>query len=135
MDNRVVALVVARPGRLRDGWRALLRATEPIARVFLADDTSMAACMAGALNPKLVLVDVEAFGDEARTLLAQIKAQQPTCRCVALTRDTRQAEEWQSAGADTALVKGFPAAVLFDAVGRLLAQAEPGKEQPRVSGH
>jgi len=128
MDNHVAALVVARPGRLRDGWRALLLATGPIERVSLADDTSTAMCMAGTLNPKLVLVDVEAFGDEARTLFARIKAQQPACRCVALTRDTQRPEEARFAGADAALVKGFPAAGLFETIRRLLQADELSRE-------
>jgi DNA-binding NarL/FixJ family response regulator len=128
MDNRVVALVVARPGRLRDGWRALLLATGPIARVSLADDTSMAMCLAGALSPKLALVDMEAFGSEALALLVQIKAQHPTCRCVALTHDSWEPRRAQSAGADAALVKGFPAAGLFETIRQLLQASEPDSE-------
>jgi len=120
MDHQMAALIVARPGRLRDGWRALLLATGQVEAVSLAAGGSTASDMARAFVPDLVLLDVDALDQEAWTLLAQIKVEQPRCRSIALVRDARQLEEPSSAGADAALVKGFPAATFFETVRRLL---------------
>lgn len=122
MNHHKIALVAARPGRLRDGWRALLLAMGPIEAVSLADDSLTAMRMVKALAPDLVLLDVEALANEAWTLLAQIKIERPGCRLIALVRDAHQLVEPRLAAADAALVKGFPAAALFEAVRRLLPE-------------
>jgi DNA-binding NarL/FixJ family response regulator len=120
MDHPSIALVVSRPGRLRDGWRALLLAMRQVDRVSLADDSATALRLARALVPDLVLLDVEALGSSAWALLALIQAELPECRCIVLARDSHQLAEARSAGADAALVKGLPAARLSEIVGRLI---------------
>jgi len=124
----MVALVVARPGRLRDGWRAVLLAMEPIHSVSLAGDTAMATWLAESLDPDLVLVDMEVLGNEAQPWIARMKANLPKGRYLALARNTGQLEEAHSAGTDAALVKGFSAVGFSETVRRLLLGAESGRE-------
>lgn len=120
MENQASVLVVARPGRLRDGWRALLLSMPQIETVSTADDTATALRLARTQEPELVLLDVEPFGDDAWTLLEQIKAELPRCLCIVLAGDTQELRVAQSTGASAALVKGFPAARLFETVNQLL---------------
>jgi CheY-like chemotaxis protein len=102
-----LALVVAQPGRLRDGWRALLLAMPQIESVSLGDDPAAALGMARKQRPNLVLLDIEPFGDEGWAVLQQIKAEQPQCHSMVLAGDARQVREARSAGAGAVLMKGF----------------------------
>jgi DNA-binding NarL/FixJ family response regulator len=122
MDRHALVLIVARPGRLRDGWRALLLSMPQIESVSLADDTATALRLARIQRPKLTLIEVEPFGDEAWSLIKQMTAEQPDCLSIVLAGDMEELRAAQSNGASAALIKGFPAAGLFDIVGQLLPE-------------
>lgn len=119
----MVALVIAEPGRLRDAWRALLVAVPGIVEVHMADDAPAAMQLVAARRPTLVLIDGELRDESAPALVSQIKRLQPGARCIVLACCTGQ--EWPHAQveADAILVKGFPAARLFDTISRVLADA------------
>jgi DNA-binding NarL/FixJ family response regulator len=120
MKDDTLALIVAPPGRLSDGWRALLMATPQIAEVQLACCTSSALETLETLDPDLVLYDAEPFGNKRWDVLSQIKAQWPRCRCITLVSSARQRREALAVGADHVLIKGFPADQLSVAVKHLL---------------
>ena len=120
MTSGALALIVARSGRLSDGWRALLMATPQIAEVHMACCTSSALETVEALDPDLVLYDAEPFGDRCWDVLNQIKGRWPKCGCIAMICSARQRREALAAGADEVLIKGFPADQLSAAVKRLL---------------
>ena len=117
-----LALVVVPPGRLSDGWRALLLATPQIADVRQVDDASSVLERVEALGPDLVLLDTEPLGERAWAVLNQIKTQAPHCRCIALICSAQHQPDAQAAGADEVLIKGFPAGRLSAAVERLLPE-------------
>lgn len=122
MTSGALALVVALPGRLSDGWRALLLATPQIADVRQVDDASSVLELVEALGPDLVLLDTEPLGERAWAVLNQIKTQAPQCRCIALISSILQQQDAQVAGADEVLIKGSPAGRLSAAVERLLPE-------------
>ena len=126
MTSDALALVVAPPGRLSDGWRALLLATPQIGDVRQFYDAPSALDAVEALGPDLVLLEVEPFGEGAWALLDQIKVQAPQCLCIVLICSARQQRDAQIAGADEVLLKGFPAGQLAAAVERLLPEQKAG---------
>jgi len=75
-------------------------------------------------SPALVVVDVAWPGDGVSTMLRQIKDKEPRSRCLVLTEDRQQQQEAIDAGADVALIKGFPAARLFDIIEMLVTGPE-----------
>jgi DNA-binding NarL/FixJ family response regulator len=88
MQTGGLALVIAPPGRLSDGWRALLMTTPHIAEVRQAPDATSALDVAETREPDLILVDVDALGERGWSALAQIKDERPYCR------------RWRRRGAD-----------------------------------
>lgn len=124
MQSVAVAWVVAPPGRLREGWRALLLATPEIADVRQVDSPSSALGALEIPGPDLVLLDAEAFGETAWALPDRVRAKAPHCRCIVLVCSVHQRRRALAAGADAVLIKGFLAAELSAAVKRLLRRQE-----------
>lgn len=121
MRGPAVALLVARPGRIREAWRALLLSTCCIDTVHEAGDAAGTLRVLDAHSLDLVLLDGEALGSEASRLIDMIRTSQPTSRSIVLVRGEKQAQEARGLGAADVLVKGLPAAQLFEAVERVLA--------------
>jgi len=116
------ALIVARPGPLRDGLRALMVAMPQIADVGEADDIAAALKMETGCHPAVVVVDSGLAGKEIQQAVQGTKAKWPNARSVFLADDVRQHHEAEAAGADAVLLKGFPATKLVAAIVRLLPQ-------------
>ena len=112
-------LIVAPPGRLRDGLRVLLRAVPQIGHTVQADD-ALAVLRAVEHSPALVLLDADLPGEEAWTVLRQIKAQWPQTRCIVLVNNGQQSQIAHVHGADTVLAKGFTVTTLTAIVANLL---------------
>ena len=73
-------------------------------------------------HPALALLDTNLPGEGFMPVLWEIKGNGSQSRCLVLADDVRQQREARDAGADVALLKGFPAAELFEAIGRLLTK-------------
>ena len=116
----VTALIVARPGELRDGVRALLAATPKIAHISEADDGTAALAIVRELCPQLAVLDCNIPVGDVPTLLTSIKAACPETKCLVLADGVEQQLEAESAGADVTVLKGFPAASLAQILARLL---------------
>ena len=114
------ALIVARPGELRDGLKALLAATGKIGRISQADDTPAALEIIGQLCPQVTVLDWNIPGGEVLTLLQRIKAECPETKCLVLADGVEQQREAESAGADVTVLMGFPAAKLVQTLSSLL---------------
>ena len=122
MKGHTLTLIVAAPGRFRDSLRALLIALPQIGCVRQANDTPSALEAVTEHRPSLAFLDGSLSGDQAWAVLRQIKTEWPQTRCIALADNGRQQREAQAAGADAVLIKGFPAAKLFETVDRLLPE-------------
>lgn len=106
---------------MRAGLQALLTAVPQIEIVDLADDGPAALRMDPEYQLALVLLDINLHGDEVPIVLRQIKARWPKTRCLVLADNVRQQQAARDAGADSALLKGFPAEQLFVTIEGLLA--------------
>jgi DNA-binding NarL/FixJ family response regulator len=122
MSGLAVALLVARPGRFREAWRALLLSTWTIGTVHEAEDAASALAALDTHGSDIVLLDAEALADDALTLVDRVRAGRPACPCIVLVRSEKQARAFQGHGLDEILVKGLPATQLFAAVERVLGR-------------
>ncbi len=120
MERCLKGLIIAEPGRVRDGLQALLTAIPQMGRVEQAGDTSSALRTIRKQQPTLVLLDFSLIGDDLRTLLKRIKAESPQTQSLVLVDDAEQQQEAKASGADRVLIKGFTAEKLIETIGRLL---------------
>ena len=116
------ALIVAKPGPLRDGLRALMTATPQIEAVEEVEDISLALRVVFEHCPDLVVLDSDLANGEVWMTVRRTKARCPGVRCIVLANDIQQNQEAEAAGADAVLLKGFPAASLIATIVRLLPQ-------------
>ena len=122
MDNSVLALIVAHPGPVRDGLRALLTAIPQVESLKEVDDASSALRIVEKHRPALVLMSADLSGDEVWNLLRQIKTEWPQTRSILLVNGVQQQRLAQAAGADGILFEGSPASKLSTTIKNLLPQ-------------
>jgi DNA-binding NarL/FixJ family response regulator len=126
MTTSALALIAAPPDSLRYSLEALLARLPQIDSVQSVEDAPAMLAALTAAHPALVVLDVNWLGGEAAPVLAQIKTIAPRARTVALIDRIEQQQALQAAAADLVLLKGYPAAELFNIIERLLAQDDPG---------
>jgi DNA-binding NarL/FixJ family response regulator len=114
------ALIVAKPGPLRDSLQALMAAMPQIEAAYEVNDLASSAEMTFACGPTLVLLDCSLNGGDTWMAVRRAKAKWPQARCILLANDVQQHQEAEAAGADAVLLKGFPAASLVATIVRLL---------------
>jgi DNA-binding NarL/FixJ family response regulator len=124
-NNGAYTLIVARPGSLRDGLQALMTAIPQIGIIDEANDIPSAWRTAFEHRPTLVVLDSDSADGEIWLAVRRAKALWPQAECIFLANDVQQHQAAEAAGADAALLKGFPAARLVATIVRLL-------HQPRV---
>ncbi len=120
MNDSILALIIAPPGPVRDGLRALLTAIPQVASLKEIDDVSSALRVVEEHRPALVLISVNEAGDEVWNVLAQIKAKHPQTRSILLANDVQQQQLAQTNGADGVLLRGAPASRLSATIKSLL---------------
>jgi len=118
-----LALIVARPGPLRNSLQALMTTVPQIEIVAEANDPSALLRMGNGIQPDIVLLDADLPGEQVWSALREIKEKWSHTRSVVLVEDSQQQQKAQAAGADIALIKGYPAARLITAIGELLSTA------------
>jgi DNA-binding NarL/FixJ family response regulator len=128
MENYVLALIAAKPGRVREGLRALLATMPRVHALCLADDGPMALDIVAQKQPRIVLLDTNLPHEgQFWGVLEQIKDRWPQSLCLVLADNDIQRQAAYIAGADGALLKGFAAVELFVAIRKLLQlQPRPG---------
>jgi DNA-binding NarL/FixJ family response regulator len=87
-------------------------------------DPSALLRMGAEMQPDIVLVDADLPKEQIWPALQHIKKEWCQCRSIVLVEDSQQQQEAQAAGANVALIKGYPAAKLIAAVEGQLSQEE-----------
>ena len=124
MPRRVtLALIVAQPGPLRDSLQALMTTIPQIEILAETTDPSVLLRMGAEIQPDVVLMDADLPREQVWSALREIKDKWSQTRTIVLVKDSQQQREAQAAGADIALIKGYPAARLITAIGELLSTA------------
>ncbi|MBN1993189.1 MAG: response regulator [Anaerolineae bacterium] len=116
------ALIVASPGRIRDGLRTMLRAVPCIETIFQASDGPAAMRIIAEEQPALVLLDSKLANNDIQSVSRQIKAESPHTRCIVLVDNMQQQWMAKIADADSVLTIGCPAGEFFTTVEGLLSQ-------------
>ena len=122
-----LALIVARPGPLRNSLQALMTTMPQIEILAETSDPSALLRMGAEIRPDVVLLDASLREEQVWAALGQIKEEWSQTRSIVLVEDSQQQQKAQASGADVVLIKGYPAANLIAAIERLLSQ-ETGKE-------
>jgi DNA-binding NarL/FixJ family response regulator len=131
----VSLLLVARPGRMREGLQALLRTIPEIEIVGQADFESQTLPLISQQQPALVLLDSSLAFREMLPALIQIKGEYPRTRCIVLVENAQQQSAAREAGADTTLITGFSAEVLHAAIDQVLMRISNSSESDEEVQH
>ena len=111
-EQVTLALIVAQPGPLRDSLQALMTTMPQIEIVAEANKPSALLRMSERIQPDVVLLDASVPGNDVWAALRQIRDAWPQARAIVLVENSAQQAQAEEAGADVALLKGFPAARL-----------------------
>jgi DNA-binding NarL/FixJ family response regulator len=125
VTKQLSVLLVAKPGPLRYGLRALLSAVTPDAMVVEAESTLSALTALDHHHFCLALVDSMMPLEETRLLLDHIGSLSPKTARVFLADTVEQKQAIELKDAEVVLLRGTPGIELAATVERLLSQARP----------
>jgi DNA-binding NarL/FixJ family response regulator len=114
-------LIVARPGPVQEGLKALLGAIGQVEAIYLAEDLASARQVMVETRPSLVVFDAALPDGEVAAVLGAVKGEWPEARCIALTDGTGQERAATEAGADVVFRQGLPPVRLVAVVKNLLS--------------
>lgn len=117
----LTAVLVAKPGALRDAWRALLLALPGLHDLEQVEDAPAALQAVARLRPALVVVDAALLQADTGPALSQIRRLSPATRRVALVHSAEQQQALAARGEAVAILRSAPAAELAAALERVLA--------------
>ena len=110
-----LALIVARPGPLRNSLQALMTTMPQIEVLAETSDPSALLRMGAGMQPDVVLVDADLPKEQVWPALQHINEKWCQCRSIVLVGDSLQQQEAQAAGANVALINGIePPRELFE---------------------
>ena len=122
MEKITLALVITKPGHLRNGLQSILRTVPQIEVIAESQDPSVLVRMSDEIHPDLILLDAEVIEDPDWTAIAKLKGEWPQTTILVLTENDKQGQQAKKAGADHFLPKGFPAAELVNLIETSLIQ-------------
>ena len=117
-----VALIVAKPGPLRNSLFSLMNTLPQIEIVAECRDMPSLLRMGSKIRPDLLLMETDLPGNHVHESLKHINTEWPATRTVLLVDNLAQQQEAESAGVDVVLFKGHRAAGLLGIVENLLSQ-------------
>jgi len=123
-----LALIVARPGHLREGVQSLLRTLPEIEIIAEIKCPSVLLKMGTEMQPDIILLDASLFGDDIWKVITKIRGEWPHTPCIVLADDGQHHQAVYDAGADLVVPEGFPATKLVAAIEQLLSAHLEGEE-------
>ncbi|MBN1889606.1 MAG: response regulator [Thermoflexales bacterium] len=120
MSQSVSVLIVASPGRLRDGLSVLLQASGFVTAIEQVDDGQAALRTIAQHPPQLVLLDAGLADNQVWQTLQQIRAGWPHVRCCVLVHTSGQMNKAHTAGADAVIQAGFSVESFFKTLADLM---------------
>lgn len=131
MNEPIPVYIFARPGRIRDGLTALLRAVPRIGAVRYVNQELTEWESIADEKQALVLLDANLIDPQLYSHLKQNTRQ----KCIVLADNDWQQQQARAAGVAEVLLTGFPATQLFTAIDKLFGQAAiPPEEIRRRNG-
>ena len=108
----MIALLVVRPGPLRDGLNALLSAMPEIRMVAQAEDIDAALSFLARQCVELVLIKLDTGDRRLLGPVMEMRALCPDTRVVALIEDERDRQVAKASGTDLVVMIGVPVPTL-----------------------
>ena len=130
MTQRSLALIVASPGVLREGLRAVVAALHDLEAVGEADNVAQAVVMLH--DPALVLLSIEGPDQNDLASIREIKARWPATRCIVLVDTVGQQRAAKAVGAEEVLIKGVLPSKLLGRIEGLLVDRD---QRPLKGNH
>jgi DNA-binding NarL/FixJ family response regulator len=118
--HSMTVLIVASPGRWRDGLQAVVGALPQIRSVGKADDVPSALGAIAEHPPATVLLDAGLLEDDGCSALQRMHSTCPDMWRIVLVNSARDRRRVLMAGADAARAKGFSMPLLANTVARIL---------------
>jgi DNA-binding NarL/FixJ family response regulator len=112
-------LVVSRDASVREGMVTLLASIPEVGDIAQARGSIEALLSVEASKPDLVILDL---AEGLLEFLEEIRDHCPSVKSLLLVEGMRQQTQAQVAGADVALIKGYPAHELIETVQALLSR-------------
>lgn len=128
MDSCVWAMLVAKPGPLRDSLRALVSAI-PFTDTFVVESATAALDDLQRCHPALVVVDLDRTDAGLWRLLGALSKQEPPVHHIFLVDTVEEQRLVLSSGAKVALLKGFSASRLHRVIKSLLPKTDEERAQ------
>ena len=116
MKKITLALVITKPGHLRNGLQSLLRTIPQIEIIAEAQEPSVLLKMSEEVHPELIFIDACIIDEANWIAITKLKAEWPRTKILVFTENEQQGQGAQAAGADFILPKGFPAAELVNLI-------------------
>jgi DNA-binding NarL/FixJ family response regulator len=116
------ALIVTEPGPFRESLQLFLATVTQVETICHVGDALSALKLVMDYHPQLMILDASLPGNGVLPLVKWIKAKGISTRCFVFADDVRQQQRVQDAGADAVLLKGFPAAELFEMIKQSMLQ-------------
>jgi DNA-binding NarL/FixJ family response regulator len=122
-SNRPIpAVIVSRPGIMQQSLRSSLAACPVIVVVASFGDGLTTLNHLTQFNPGILIVDSNLLDEEIDALIAAVKVNQPTIRCLVFLKSTQQEMRMLAAGADAVTLRDVSTPQLQAILARL-AQA------------
>lgn len=117
---KAYVLIVSATSTLQEGLGALMASIPGVEELQQIQGAAQALHMMEQRQPDLVVLDMEGLEAETSDILAFIRRHKSATKSLLLVGGTRQQTQVQVAGADVALIKGYPAQELVETVQALL---------------
>lgn len=114
-------LIIARPGKFRDGLSALVSSIPYVDRIHHEPNGAAALKRILQYRPALVLWDGDLRSEDLLTVLPVLKDQNPDTVNLVLVEDIGQEKYLRRAGADAVIIKGIYADKLLMTIETLLS--------------
>jgi len=125
LNKITLALVISKPGHLRNGLQSLLRTVPQIKIIAESQEPSNLLDICNEIHPDLIIIDASIFEESNWTAIIKIKSEWPQTKIVVLTENNLQKQRAKKAGADFFLPEGFPAVELVNLIENSLIHDTP----------
>ena len=130
MNKITLALIIAKPGHLRNGLQSLLRSIPQIEVLAESHDPAILTKLNAGIHPDLILVDACMFNESNWNAIKKMKKDWPGIQVLMLTENDEQGQAAKEAGADFYLLKGFHASELAHLIETSLKQQSGDENNP-----